>query len=506
MRRRLLIAFIAFAVLAIAALEIPLGNTMSQRNRQDAFNQLQSTSSSLGLIISSALEARANVSEIIAHYQKQTGNYLAVFRESKIEFASSTEAAEEIYDKGVLALLSKAEKGSFVVSMDDSDHDGNYLYSFVPMEQLTPKGSHEVLIVGESSAALDGIINHEWLLLSGIGILVLLIALMAAIVISRSFSKPIISIRDGVKLIGTENISYRLEGIKGPSEINELSQSINQMAEQIANLLQTQTDFIADASHQLRSPLTALRLRYENLLRQNENCDANVLSSVGEELDRLTFLVDELLVLARSDTAQRVVQNLDLVDIIEKQVILWTALCEEKKIRLHFVEENNYRPFVSAALGEIEQVFNNLISNAVNVSPADSEIKVLIKRNNNSSAENIAELHIEDNGPGMAEEEIKMAFHRFWRSPGSAYHGSGLGLSVVEKLVKQFGATCELDTRAEGGMDAVVRFPTNPDPFSGPETQNIGVSREAYVQKNNLFSKLSGYIKRKLIFKTSAKS
>ncbi|MCL5047389.1 MAG: HAMP domain-containing histidine kinase [Firmicutes bacterium] len=499
MRKRLLFAFIIFAFVAIAALEIPLGNAMSQRNRQDAFNQLQSASSSLGLVISSELESKGHVLQLLEQYQRQTGNYVVVLNGDTIQFSSGREATEEVYDKGVLGLLPKAEKGSFVISMSDSDRDGNYLYSFVPLEQIAKIGLHQVLIVAESSSVLNNTIDHDWLLLFGIGIFVLIVAIVAGIIISQSFSGPIVAIRDGVKLIGQGDISYRLREIKGPKEIKDLSKSVNQMADQIDDLIKAQTEFIADASHQLRSPLTALRLRYENLVRQSRDCDANVLFAVGEELDRLTFLVDELLVLARFDTVVRTVQSIDLVAVIEKQVLLWTALCEEKNIHLTFHTEVSDRPFVRAGPGEIEQIFDNLISNAINVSPPDSVISVSIDYPWSAESpllQDTVELHIKDNGPGMTAEDLEMAFRRFWRGSDTSYQGSGLGLSVVAKLARQIGAVCRLDSPPGKGLDAIVIF----DVVDGnlPDYQshsNVVDGEKSEAGKVNLVRKISAYFK-----------
>ncbi len=182
-------------------------------------------------------------------------------------------------------------------------------------------------------------------------------------------------------------------------------------------------------------PLTALRLRLEN-----GETDAALV-----ETERLAGLVDELLELARADASGDPPGDLSLGEIVERRVELWSALADERGVRLEAWTDGGR---IRAGEGRVVEVLDNLLSNALDAAPAGSTITVTADG---------GELHVVDEGGGLTADQRERAFDRFWRA--SQGPGSGLGLSIARRLVELDGGTIELRAASSGGIDAVVRYP-----------------------------------------------
>ena len=222
-------------------------------------------------------------------------------------------------------------------------------------------------------------------------------------------------------------------------------------------LLRSQDEFVADASHQLRTPLTALRLRLENLARDDVT-GSDELEPAVVEVERLSSLVDGLLTLARADRATSEPIALDIGAAVTERVEAWSALASEHRVQLSAQVEG--RPVAAVTAGRIEQVLDNLLANALEVAPAGSSVDVAAARSGRW-----AEIAVRDRGPGMTAGEIDRAFDRFWRSRGGD-EGFGLGLTIVHRLVRADGGEVELRPRPDGGLEAIVRLQPAASPSS----------------------------------------
>ena len=167
---------------------------------------------------------------------------------------------------------------------------------------------------------------------------------------------------------------------------------------------------MADASHQLRTPLTALRLRLENLEATMPPAAAGDLRAAAAETGRLARLVDGLLTLARAEAAPSRREVVDLAAVVADRQAAWAPLAAEQDVELT-VQPGPAAP-VWAVPGALEQVLDNLLANALRVAPAGSQIELAIRQ-----AGGWVELHVTDQGPGMPAEQRQRAFDRFWRGP-----------------------------------------------------------------------------------------
>jgi signal transduction histidine kinase len=230
--------------------------------------------------------------------------------------------------------------------------------------------------------------------------------------------------------------------------VQAVATAFNDTAAKLEVLLLAQREFVSDASHQLRSPLAALRLRLENLERDVTPAGRSELANAESEVGRLSRLVDGLLELARADRQPSAPEPLQLGSIVGERVEVWSPLAAEHGVELRFA------PVPAQVLGtpgHVEQVLDNLLANALEASDPGTTITLALERDGG-----FIELHVLDEGPGMSADEREHAFARFWRV-GSA-SGTGLGLAIVRRLAEADGGTAELREAPGGGIDAVVRL------------------------------------------------
>jgi signal transduction histidine kinase len=234
------------------------------------------------------------------------------------------------------------------------------------------------------------------------------------------------------------------------------------MATRLDTLLAAQRRFVADASHQLRSPLTALKLRLENLHHRLPQDAATELDAAVEETDRLSALVNDLLRLTQADERPRRA-TVDLSRLSAERVDTWTAVAEARQVELR-TNGLDAPAVVQAVPGAVEQILDNLLDNALNASPPGTTITVTIAAQPHGQ-----QLRITDQGAGLDGEQKLMAVRRFWRGSTTG-DGTGLGLAIVDALAKASGGHIELTDAPGGGLTVAVNFPVAahfPDPVIG---------------------------------------
>jgi signal transduction histidine kinase len=262
-------------------------------------------------------------------------------------------------------------------------------------------------------------------------------------------------LRASTERLAEGHLDTRAEEDTGAPELRSLSRSFNVMAERLDGLIDQQRSFAADASHQLRTPLTALRLKLErarDLIREDPAGAEARLAAAESEADRLGSIIEGLLLLARTEANTAATERVDVATVARARTEHWMALAEESGVRIRY-----HGPEHATALalpGAVEQVVDNYIDNALSVSPAGGTIVVGVE----AGARTVT-LHVLDDGPGMPAEDRLRAFDRFWRGASPA-GGSGLGLAIVAQLMTASGGAAALQPRPEGGLDASATFPS----------------------------------------------
>lgn len=231
--------------------------------------------------------------------------------------------------------------------------------------------------------------------------------------------------------------------------------TFNEMADRLDELVTSQRRFAADASHQLRTPLTALRLRLENLDGTDPQQVAAARDAALKETTRLTRLVDGLLSLAKAEGHRPERQPVDVRGVLSKRQQAWAPLGAEYGIDIVMLDGDHGRYLASLVPGHLEQILDNLIDNALDASSRSDTVSLQVI----SNGPNI-DVHVTDQGRGMTDEQRQRAFQPFWQDAAVTSGGSaGLGLAIAEQLARASNGSITLDRSDAGGIDAIVRFP-----------------------------------------------
>jgi signal transduction histidine kinase len=290
---------------------------------------------------------------------------------------------------------------------------------------------------------------------AAVGVLGLLAAVAIALPFTRWVLRPVGAASAAAREIAEGNLDARAPADSGPSEIRGLSTSVNRMADRLVTLLRVQRAFVADASHQLRNPLTSLRLRVETLESMVTDGGADHAQAAVAEAERLSRILDELLALARAEGANDQVEPVDVRSVARLRAKAWRPRADQRDVRIDV--ESGPTLTALATPGAVDQALDVLLDNAIDVSPPGGRITVRAAEDGQD-----IELHVTDEGPGLSEEDRVRAFDRFWRGPGSDRRdGSGLGLAIAHTLITVSAGRIRLEPAQPHGLDAVITLPAN---------------------------------------------
>ena len=449
MTRRLLLSYLGLAVLILVVLEVPLGILAQRHERSLSANQAAREAAGLAGLATEGLEhpQPSQLSSLATTYRSSTGGEVAILdAKGKLVTSSSADAHDDVMtDWG--HLVEKAATGVWVSSFT-SDEGAPWAAAAAP---VTVDGRVAgIVVLSIPAAATEHRVHDIWMALGGFAAAVLAITAVIGVVLARSFSRPLGRLGATVADLGAGNLTARARPDQGPPELRTLAQQFNQMASRLGELVDSQAQFVADASHQLRSPLTALRLRLENLEASSTADTADVIAAAGREVQRLSRIVDGLLVISRVGQEEPRLEPVDIETVIAERCEAWSALAGERQVTLR--HDGPDRLLANLVPGDLEQILDNLLANALDASPEGSRITVSVEADRSRTVQ----VHVTDEGPGMTEEDRIRAFDRFWQGPNSNGGHSGLGLAIVRQVASRNRASIELHQAAPAGLDAVL--------------------------------------------------
>jgi signal transduction histidine kinase len=297
-------------------------------------------------------------------------------------------------------------------------------------------------------------VRKDVLALIGVGFLALILGLGVAWILAGSLSRPLLGLAGTARRVAGGDLDARAE-MEGSSEQREVASAFNEMTGRLARALRAQREFVANASHQLRTPLTGLRLRIEAAaLKAKDPAVESELNAAERETERLAQLLTELLTLAR-ERERPPAEPIELERAVAAAGERWEGPAESSGHEL-LVREDGPAATVAASRDDLAAILDNLIENALNYSPPGTAVTVEWDAGGGQ-----ATLAVLDEGPGIAAEEGDLVFERFYRGSASrgGAAGTGLGLSVVEALARRWGGDAAIANRPEGGARAVVSLP-----------------------------------------------
>jgi signal transduction histidine kinase len=450
LRGRLLAAFAYLLVLTVVALAVPLAVNVDRRAK-DAFyagidSQTQVIAASLG---GSAAPGGtlAGVRRAVARYGRETDARVVVTNGRGLLLADSTRSnpARVGFATAGRPEISTALAGRGIrIIRHSSDVGGDLLVVAYPiLDQGRIVGA---VRLSQPIAAVDARVHRSWIAIAVVAAVVGLVGMAVAWVLASSLARPIQAVGTTAARLGRGDLDARAPET-GPTDVADVARALNRMADELVGLIESQREFVANASHQLRTPLTGLRLRLESLSIGPEGADAQ---AGLREVDRLSELVSDLLVLARAGVPPPAAATCDLRQGARAAADRWRPVAAEHGGTLTL--DDPAGPVAIAADGaDVAAILDNLIENAIVYGPDGGTVAVSV------AADGV--LRVRDDGPGIDPAEAARVFDRFYRgSAGKETPGTGLGLAIVRDLAARWGGAAEVEPGSSGTRIA-VRFP-----------------------------------------------
>ncbi len=280
-----------------------------------------------------------------------------------------------------------------------------------------------------------------------------LVFAIVSIILSGYITRPINDLKAVALSISRGNLHQRIS-VSGKNEMAALAGTFNTMSEKLENMDQKRSEFVSNASHELKTPLSSMKILIESLLYQDgvdEKIYKEFLSDINNEIDRLTQVISGLLTLAKTDSETQAL-NIDkilLSELVFKSVTALKPIANEKHISLSYTVSNDLEIECDAL--KVMQAVMNLVENAIKYSDPGGSVQVTLHKSGTNAA-----ISVRDNGSGIPEKDIPYLFDRFYRvdkARARGTGGSGLGLHIAQKIALLHGGS--IDVQSEEGKGSI---------------------------------------------------
>lgn len=292
-----------------------------------------------------------------------------------------------------------------------------------------------------------------WLVLVAVAVALL------SLLMSRMITRPVAELNEGIMVMSRGDFSARVK-VRGNSEFSRLAEAFNMMCERLESLDKSRNEFVSNASHELKTPLSTMKILLETLLYQDEadmEMQKEFLNDINKEIDRLSRIISDLLTLVHMDGGETQLKTevISLSDLISDTIKRLGPLARERGIEL----EGTIREDVACMLdaNKFQQVVYNLVDNAIKYTGRGGQVKVEL-----SKAGKKAILKVSDTGMGIPKEDLIHIFDRFYRVDKARSRetgGTGLGLSIVKQIVTMHGGSISVVSEEEKGSTFTVELP-----------------------------------------------
>jgi signal transduction histidine kinase len=442
--RRIVLAVLALITVLLCTVALPLGLLTAAQDRRDFTDATTSAATTLANVAEEHLDDHASpnaMDQLVAALGKQ-GDLVTVYDQVGAPVAG-TPTAPPVTAAQLRAARRATQQAVYLP--DD------YVLVTGPVRKDDGTGNVGTIALARPTATVQRRVTVLWSLIAGVSAAALLAAAAVAIGLARWVSRPLGALEGAARLLGDGNLSARSPET-GPGEVRSLAANFNLMAARLEALVHSNRATMADVSHQLRTPLAALRLRLELLAQDSDDAVAAELAGAQEEIGRLSRLVNGLLAIARAENTAATPVTVAIDQVISNRVAAWRPAAEEQGITIGVTA---LEP-VLARIGEgqLEQILDNLLANALDALGTGGRIMIAA-----GSAGDRARITVSDDGPGMSQEQKRLAFRRFATSTAG---GTGLGLAIVNRLVVSNGGSAELSDTAGGGLSVTIELPAAP--------------------------------------------
>jgi signal transduction histidine kinase len=448
LRVRVLLAVLS--LLTIGALAAPLALSLADRRTAALADERDRQ---LAALADSAATLEAPLQRIVDRYYEVYGERLLV-----VDSDGRTLAAHGVStsDPGVATAI-------YQVLVDAPAHRLTRVMPWDRHEVLVATGVRRsgeltgavILSVDTTAAARD--VTYAWLWVAVGGLALLILAVLVARTLTRWVLRPLNGLERAVTEM-TEGIAGPPADVVGPPELRHFTSAFNTMALVVRAALDRQQRLVADASHQLRNPLAALRLRADTLDDYVGEAGRATYKSMSAELDRLENLLHQLLRLARAEEASdsrklglstAASESTDLDDVIQQRIMFWRDVSHANGQQLTHAKDHSGLA-AKLARHNVEQLLDVALDNALRYAGPEATVTVSTAPRGTS-----VDVVVSDDGCGLPDEDLAHAAARFWRGRDDA-HGTGLGLAIAGEIAGGNGGAISVEHAPEGGL--LVRY------------------------------------------------
>lgn len=441
MTRRIVIAVLALVAAVIGVVAVPLGLLTASQDMRSFREEAVTSAMTLANVAEERLDDGASVLSLdrTVRQLSGSGDLVSVFDRAGTRIAGTARRPG-----ATAAQLSRATRTRATSTYPADDR----LVVVTPVVSDSGRGTLGTTVLARSTTAVNQRIAVLWGVIAAVATAGLAAAALVAIGLARWVSRPLSHLEIAAQALGDGELDTRSPASEGPTEVRRLADNFNLMAARLEALVRGHQATMADVSHQLRTPLAALRLRLDVLAEDTDASTAAELAGAQEEIARLSRLVNGLLAVARAENVATPQVSLPVAQVIMARVDAWRPAAEEHGVSLR----TGLEP-VMARIGEghLEQILDNLIANALDVLHVGGEIRITA-----AATGDRVRMMVADNGPGMTAQQQQVAFRRFATSNGG---GTGLGLAIVDRLTAASGGSAELSDTPGGGLTVTIELP-----------------------------------------------
>lgn len=298
-------------------------------------------------------------------------------------------------------------------------------------------------------------VNIVFLIALGAGLLVLIISIF----FSGYITRPINELKSVAISISRGNLHQRIK-VSGRNEMAALADTFNTMSEKLEDFDTKRSEFVSNASHELKTPLSSMKILVESLLYQDgveEKIYKEFLGDINNEIDRLTDVISGLLTLAKTDSEEKAlkIEKILLSELVNKSISGLKPIASEKGVSLSYTVTDDIE--IKCDTVKVMQAVMNLVDNAVKYTDKGGHVWVTLKKSGNNAA-----IEIKDDGCGIPERDVPHLFDRFYRvdkARARGTGGSGLGLHITRTIALLHGGTIEVDSKEGIGSVFTLYLP-----------------------------------------------
>ena len=435
----------------IIALTIPLALNLAKRTRSEIESNTKIDALTIAAQIGSeGLRASTALDQAVTDYALQVDGRVVVMNASgKVIADSDGTAIGQNYNNGrrpeVTAALDPQNPTPYATTRYSEQVQADLLVASAP---ILDEGLAGAVRITRNVQDVSNAIRDATVGLVIVGVAGLLAGLLIAYGLAASFARPLTRLAGTAERLGEGDLSARAGDVGGADEIEELARSFDEMAGRMERTVQAQREFVANASHQLRTPLTGMKLRLESARDRIEDPELRAqLDAADLEVDRLSETVDRMLVMSKR-IEQGDPTHVDLADAAGRASARWQERATAKGVEVRIAGEHAVGQGNPA---DLDQAIDNLIDNALAYGAGPLELET-------STDAGQAMLAVRDHGPGIPAGEQQRVTERFYRGKTAPSGGSGLGLAIARDLTERWGGSLLVRDADGGGARIEIRL------------------------------------------------